>query len=197
LVGLCCLFTGLGAVVGLIWSELWAIVAAMGVILALIRLRLFGHGEFLLIKVWLSRSLLSVLRMSRGVRFHQCEVHLQGSAEWKRLLNGLTDSAYELNLKSVLLDVNAPALHESYYAQWERLMDEGQEDTRWSTEIPLRIHGQTVGRLEVIGWQDEGSIAEKINRIAEAAEAFEAAVSSRSQPLLRTSRADNTRWEVP
>jgi len=43
-------------------------------------------------------------------------VRLQGNQKWEMLWETLTESAEKLRLARVHLDVNAPALHESYVA---------------------------------------------------------------------------------
>ena len=90
-------------------------IGAMG---CLFGARLSPHAEVMLIV----RRVESLARSMAGLtasRGHQVEVRLQGSADWTKLWEQLTARALQLNLRSVRLDVNAPAVHEAYHATWQ------------------------------------------------------------------------------
>jgi hypothetical protein len=128
-------------------NELFAFVGALVVVLILVLGRLFGYAEFLLLKRRLVHLGAWILwRASKQPR--QMEVHLQGSAAWAELWNEVTVSAGLLELDRVCLDVNAPAVYEGYHARWDR-GGELEPLSAWRLEIPLLVHGQAVGRLEV------------------------------------------------
>jgi hypothetical protein len=104
------------------------------------------------------QTLPSVLGYFAGMRnrhaaghVRQSAVRLQGSAAWEELWRNIISVAEQLQLKTVCLDVNAPALHEGYHARWGRLDSDIETPTYWRTEIPLVTNGQVVGRLEVVG----------------------------------------------
>ena len=171
----CCLLTVLGALASLVFkNESLAILVSLTVIASLIATRLFGYAEFLLIKKRLAKALGSFVRLRRGDRTRHTEVHLQGSADWKSLVSALESRAFDLNLNRVRLSVNAPALHESYHAEWDRFdEDEAETVCLWRADIPLAIQGQSGGRLEVTGYRDAEPIWKKIAAITQLIEEFE------------------------
>lgn len=170
---ICCLcfFTVLGVLASLAFNnELFAIVSAFAVIGILIVSRLFGYAEVLLLK----EHFLGMFWQAPGNDGNrQIEVHLQGSANWKQLWDALAARAQELNLKGLRLNVSSPAIHECYYAQWGRFDEVGEDASLWHAEIPLGIHNQTVGRLEIIGARDEDSVWLKIDALAKCVDRFE------------------------
>jgi UDP-GlcNAc:undecaprenyl-phosphate GlcNAc-1-phosphate transferase len=84
------------------------------------------------------------------------EVRLQGSRDWRQLWTVLTEEAERLDLQQLLLDVNAPALHEGYHARWDKFRASDESPILWRFEIPLSADGHAVGRLEIAG-QPEGT----------------------------------------
>jgi UDP-GlcNAc:undecaprenyl-phosphate GlcNAc-1-phosphate transferase len=168
--------TATGAVAGgALHNDLLPLAAAGTCAAILIVPRLFGHAEVLLI-VRRMQSLARSLAGLTAARGHQLEVRLQGSADWTDLWGQLTARACELNLRTIYLDVNAPAVHEGYHATWQgpdRAAAEDQGDT-WSAEIPLNARGQTVGRLSVSGWRDRDPVWTKVAAMTAVAEKVEA-----------------------
>jgi UDP-GlcNAc:undecaprenyl-phosphate GlcNAc-1-phosphate transferase len=73
----------------------------------------------------------------------------------------------------VLLDVNAPAIHEGYHARWDRMADDAEDRVLWRADIPLEVRKQVIGRLEVIGYQDEEPVWKKILTLATLVQGFE------------------------
>jgi len=163
LVSMLCMVTVLGVLASVTFnSESLAVLAAVAVIAILVVGRLFGYAEFLLIKERL-RAAWSAWRgdpARQAVR--ESAVHLQGSAEWKELWASLTACAAHLNLTALCLDLNAPALHEGYHARWDRLEGKGETPITWSAVIPLVVHHQAAGRLEVTGLWDDGPLPDKV-----------------------------------
>ena len=88
-------------------------------------------------------------RVESGVR--ESSVRLQGSHRWDILWDTLTESAEKLKLCRVLLDVNAPALHESYVATWEHADARVEPENCWRLDLPLSIEDMRVGHLRVTG----------------------------------------------
>ena len=113
-------------------------------------------------------------------------IHLQGTAAWDDVWEDLTGCAEQLNLQSVGLDVNAPALHENFHAQWERADDRVPALHLWRLEIPLFGNGDVIGRLSVAGGRDDEPMADKLmtlTKIIETAEVGAAeATRAPSQP---------------
>jgi UDP-GlcNAc:undecaprenyl-phosphate GlcNAc-1-phosphate transferase len=164
---LCCvvalsLVTFCGAVASVAWHAEWvAFVSALVVFHILIATRLFGHAEFELLRKRLADKL---LRAGGGPR--RLEVRLQGSADWPSLWRDLVAWTDDLGLKSLCLDINAPALHEAYLGRWEREGVEPEEQNAWRAEIPLMVGGHNLGRLDIVGRRDGESASAAIAMLA-------------------------------
>ena len=123
-----CLLTVAGALASAAFNnELFAILASLAVVCILVVGRIFGYAEFLLLKARLMRSAYTFLQGGVQARSRPIKVQLQGSADWNEVWNNLMVHATELNLFGVCLNVNVPALHEGYHAQWGRLTDAIEE----------------------------------------------------------------------
>lgn len=156
-VSLCCLATAAGVLASAaLGNELIALLTIGAVVATLVWTRLFGHAEAMLIK----ERVLSLLQPYSPAR--QMEVRLQGSSNWRPLWKVLTDTAERLQLREMLLDVNAPALHEGYHARWDRAAENDEAPTLWRMSIPLTAGGQAIGRLEIAGQPDQDPIWVKI-----------------------------------
>lgn len=158
-------------------SELVAVISVITVAYILIFTRLFGHAEFFLLKQRLLGMAFSSRRWAKGRNSHELEVRLQGSLDWQELWRSITAWASELELNAVCLDVNAPAIFEGYHARWGRFDQDGDGQSSWRAEIPLLVHGQPVGRLEITGSRDLEPARRKFARIAKLAEEVEHAIA--------------------
>jgi UDP-GlcNAc:undecaprenyl-phosphate/decaprenyl-phosphate GlcNAc-1-phosphate transferase len=141
-------------------NELMALIAALVVVNVLVVGRLFGHAEFQLIKERLVGLVVWQLQGRGGGRTHQLAVRLQGSSNWTDLWGFLTAQARDLGLRTVCLDVNAPALHEGYHARWDRFEAASEILAEWRIELPLLLNGQVVGRLEFTGDRGAGQVSD-------------------------------------
>jgi UDP-GlcNAc:undecaprenyl-phosphate/decaprenyl-phosphate GlcNAc-1-phosphate transferase len=179
LVSSLCLLVVFGALGSLAFNnEILAVIAAVTVVGLLIVSRLFGYVEFLLIKERLRGLAVALLRGNVEKEGCQISVRLQGSADWPELWQSLMAWTGPLNLRSLHLDVNAPALHEAYHARWERAeQDEGEVASTWRTEMPLVAGRQQVGRLSVAGLQDDVSFGDRVIAVARLAREVERAVA--------------------
>jgi UDP-GlcNAc:undecaprenyl-phosphate GlcNAc-1-phosphate transferase len=168
-VSACCVIACAGVLASQAFQNEWiALITAAAIIATLITTRLFGHAEYQLVK----GRLLALLTPGNEPR--QLEVHLQGSAAWRDLWSALTVQAEQLNLHQMLLDVNAPALHEGYHARWDRADAEVEEGPIWHVEIPLSSRGQSVGRLMLTGAPDPQPVWIKIAGLMKVMEEFAA-----------------------
>jgi UDP-GlcNAc:undecaprenyl-phosphate GlcNAc-1-phosphate transferase len=189
-----CLLTVLG-VLGSIASqnEALALLSAAAVVAILVLTRLFGHAEMMLV-LKSAGALARSLSGTSGEKGHQVEVRLQGSANWCVLWRRLLTCADRLNLRSLVLDVNAPAVQEGYHARWFRGPGpEPGEAEVWLVDIPLSAAGQAVGRVTITGPHDGEAVWRKVAAVAEVAEQIEAVLASRSptsRPEPQTSDAD-------
>jgi UDP-GlcNAc:undecaprenyl-phosphate GlcNAc-1-phosphate transferase len=165
-----------GALVSVVWHAEWiAIVSALAVVGILVATRLFGHSEYVLLK---KRMVNKFFRGSGEDGGHQVEVRIQGSADWPSLWHDLTAWADDLNLHSICLDINAPALHEAYLGRWEREGHEPEDHNAWRAHIPLTAAGHNMGRLEIVGRRDDGSASAKIALLAGLVEDLEFALGA-------------------
>ena len=103
----------------------------------------------------------------------QVEVRLQGSVAWGELWLHISACGQLLNLRTINLDVNAPAIFEGYHASMQRAPAPSDETSTWRAEIPLVAQGQTIGRLQVVGEQDEEPVWQKIATLAKLVQNFE------------------------
>jgi UDP-GlcNAc:undecaprenyl-phosphate GlcNAc-1-phosphate transferase len=182
-----CLLTGLGVLASQAFNNEWiALLTGLVVVGILILTRLFGYAEVMLVKERL-RSLGGALFVRRdGAPARVIEVRLQGSADWNRLWNAVTATAVALNLRQLLLDVNAPSLHEAYHARWDRGEEDGEAPHLWRAEIPLAARGLPVGRLEIVGSPDQEPVWMKLAALTKvlegAADALPALAAPRNEP---------------
>jgi UDP-GlcNAc:undecaprenyl-phosphate GlcNAc-1-phosphate transferase len=171
-VSACCLLTAGGAFASLVYgNELVVLCTALMVIGVLVTTRLFGHAECLLVKKRLTGFLASFFQMRGERRFRRMDVHMHGTIHWKALLDRVAEHAFDLNLKTVHLDVSVPALNEEYHAQWDRFEKE-VEGRLWRAEVPLMFGGNLVGALSVSGFPDAEPLAVKVAALAQMIEDF-------------------------
>jgi UDP-GlcNAc:undecaprenyl-phosphate GlcNAc-1-phosphate transferase len=175
LVSLFCMLSVVGAYLGISLNNEWlALLAAVTVVFILIGMRWFGHGETMLVADRLKNLARSVLKLP-GSGSNDSAILLQGKGAWTDPWTRLIQSAEELGLKSMRLDVNAPALHESYNARWVDPCEEDLEvgETCWTAALPLVWQDQTVGRLEVSGRRDGQPIWKKIAELTKLVDELE------------------------
>jgi UDP-GlcNAc:undecaprenyl-phosphate GlcNAc-1-phosphate transferase len=173
-----CTLAGVGVLASKAFNNEWiAVLTGLTVVGVLIVTGLFGYAEMALVKERLLA--LAGLRTGRGNgQPRQIAVRLQGSADWRELWQILTAVAARLQLHQLRLDVNAPALHEGYYACWECPAEEKETRGLWRAEIPLTADGLAVGRVELAGRPDAEPVWQKIAAVARAVEDFENAAAA-------------------
>jgi UDP-GlcNAc:undecaprenyl-phosphate GlcNAc-1-phosphate transferase len=169
-ISLFCLVAVAGAYLSITLGSEWlALLAAFAVAAILVRLRWFGHGEVLLVSDRLKGLLSSLVQLRRPLGPRHSAIRLQGSGAWTDLWASLTQPAEAMALKGIRLDINAPALHESFSARW---LNPGEDEAGaehaeagirvWSVAIPLMWRDQTVGRLEISGKRDNQPVWMKV-----------------------------------
>ncbi|HQR43049.1 MAG TPA: MraY family glycosyltransferase, partial [Gemmatales bacterium] len=142
-----CLLTMCGALVAsYLRNDAWAILSAALVVGILVATKMFGSVELSLI-----RKRISSLFGSSGDNVRELSIQLQGSTNWQDLWSRLTAWAYEHELVSISLDVNAPAWHEGYHGHWQRRNTELLDKEKWQLTLPLCIKSTVVGRMELGG----------------------------------------------
>jgi UDP-GlcNAc:undecaprenyl-phosphate GlcNAc-1-phosphate transferase len=160
------LITSIGAIATTVWrNDVYAILAAVVVIVTLISSRLFGHAELTLIKSRLLAMFVAYRKRNTVDHRHELEVQLQGNANWNLVWDQLTREADRLNLRTICLDVNAPQFHENYHARWDRFGTSQDDPTSWRADLPLFLRGQAIGRLIAVGVRDDQSIWDKLSSL--------------------------------
>lgn len=169
-----CVGTAIGALLATYLDNEWiAILNVAAVVCVLVAARIFGHVEATLLK-----SHLRYLFRRGGVQeraAYETSVQLQGSREWKTIWAALTESAERFNLASIKLNLHLPQMHEGYYASWKR-QEKGEAEQLWRTELPITLDGQVIGRLEVTGLPDSGSVSLDVTQYLDFFEPFEASL---------------------
>jgi UDP-GlcNAc:undecaprenyl-phosphate GlcNAc-1-phosphate transferase len=163
-------------------NDLFAFIAAAGVVIALVAGKLFGNAELRLIHKRVAAAVRSVWPGSQSSRPWELAIRLQGTADWEYLWKDLVGEAERLNCQMLCLDVNAPAMHENYHARWDRAGG-APRSHQWRLEIPLFSNGAVIGRLTVAAGRDDQPLADSILvliRIVEVAELRAAEVAARS-----------------
>lgn len=175
-------------------NDLYAFVAAGGVVVTLVATRLFGTAELTLVGKRLAAAVRGLRPAPAGGLGWELAVRLQGTADWDEVWQDLSGCAGAMNLQTVCLDVNAPALQEDYHARWDRGGPPFPETHVWRVEIPLFGHGQPIGRLAIAGGRDDESITDKlltVAKIIEAAEVRAAEVTASHVPLTVPPRVEH------
>jgi UDP-GlcNAc:undecaprenyl-phosphate GlcNAc-1-phosphate transferase len=163
-----------GALTGtFLQNDLFAALSAVVVVLILLISGLFGTAEVRLIK---ERAAAVYRAAVHGGRHFELSVRLQGTANWADVWQRLVGAADELGLRSVRLDVNAPAWHEGFHGRWDRKAQVADPLGLWRLELPVFGHGQLIGRLTVAGERtDDAPVADQFARLAGTVAAVELA----------------------
>lgn len=173
-----CLLTSLGALVSMALNQdSFAVASSLVLVLIFVAFRLFGHAECVLVQERLKQI---CVRLGRGTvpeAGHQLTVRLQGSADWEQFWNSLTGVARQLELHSICLDINLPALQEGYHARWDGGQTGDEQLGVWRTELPLMVDDTLAGRLEVTGLWDHQAVSGKVAAIAQLATQMEVLVT--------------------
>jgi len=127
-------------------NDLFALIAAGGVIAALVAGKLFGNAELRLIRTRLTFAVRSVWPGRASRQPWELAIRLQGNADWDLLWEDLTGVAERLKVQTLCLDVNAPAMHENYHARWDQ-PGGAAEAFLWRLEVPLILSGLPIGHF--------------------------------------------------
>lgn len=147
-----CLVTTCGALLAsYLRNGMWAILSAVMVVLILFFTKMFGTVELTLIRKRLTNTARSVFSNRATGHVRELSIQLQGSTNWQDLWNRLTGWAFEHQLNSISLDVNAPAWHEGYHGHWQQHDRDVQNKELWQFSLPLCIKATVVGKMEIEG----------------------------------------------
>ena len=158
-IGTLCALTAIGALISVAYQNEWLAVGSTALVIGvLVVSRLFGHIEIHLLGQRLKHLFLTLIPRPRfvGHRPQPLATRFQGNGQWDDLWKTLIEFADRFDLCAVRLNINLPALHEQYHANWSRqeLPDAAQ---LWHTDIPLIRQNHTVGRLRITGRSADGS----------------------------------------
>jgi len=147
-----------------------ALTAAIVVVAFLVLSRLFGVQELGLVR----NKLLEAFGRFASARPNGevVVIRLQGRAEgWETIWQHLASRAEHFGLHSASVDINAPFFQESYYVKWKNPTSSGGADEmiadRWQLELPLKVAGQTIGVVRLIGPVGVANLSIVLGRIHE------------------------------
>ncbi|MDB5311185.1 MAG: undecaprenyl/decaprenyl-phosphate alpha-N-acetylglucosaminyl 1-phosphate transferase [Gemmataceae bacterium] len=133
-------------------SEALAALAAVVVVALLITTRVFGYNEVRLVcrrLVYMSRSVFPA-GGDRGAA--HLTVRIQGTIDWGVLWEELVGNALAAGVRRIRLDIDDPAIGESFHARLDRGLGPVTEASRaLKVVFPLAAHGRVIGRVEVSG----------------------------------------------
>lgn len=145
--------TCLGALISFFTNhDFFALLIAGSVFAFLVWRRIFGHAEVALVakrSMSLGRKLLS----QGPLRPHSPldnAVQLQGSRAWQTLWDALREAAPNYRIAGLTLQVSIPALHESFFAEWNADYDKVKHEP-WRLSLPLSLEARPIGKLTVVG----------------------------------------------
>jgi UDP-GlcNAc:undecaprenyl-phosphate GlcNAc-1-phosphate transferase len=152
-------------------NEYLAIATAMAAAMFLIATRLFGHGEFLLVKQHMLAMAHTWLRLGKGQT--NLQVRLQGTINWDVLWEDLKSCAAEMRLESLALVVDAPVKHELYHAFWRQHgAHRANQRPVWHAEFPICSNGGTFGTVRASGPAEDNAFSEKIASLTSIVQSF-------------------------
>lgn len=169
-----------GAIAGVVYGQdVLAAVAAVAVAFILIAGGLFGTAEVRLVRERMAGMYRSAVSKSGHV---ELTVRLQGTADWASVWVRLVRAADDLALRSMRLDVNAPAWHEGFHGRWDKTAPAAAELDVWRLELPVFGRGQVIGRLMVAGVRSDTPMADLLGRISGVLAEAEAAACELTPP---------------
>lgn len=152
----------------------WSVLSVAAVLLLLVAGRIFGFAEFKLL-VHRIRALAHsfwVVPRAKEVPVLEQITRLQGSRDWEKLWESITEFADRHGLSEVCLDLNLPWLHEGFHAVW-RLDTKADAHECWHTRIPLAAYGKTLGRLEITAPLSKTSVYLLLSMLSDLLESME------------------------
>ncbi len=177
---LCCCIIAVATLVGIVkQDDRIMLITCISIVMIFIVTGAFGRVELMLVGSRIGqvgRKLISPI-FPRQAGAWQVSIRLHGSQQWNLLWDTFIESADKLCLCSIRLDVNVPALNESFHASWERPQQPGG-DKCWRVEVPLITNSHPVGRVCIVGARNGHSACQDIQQLMELIEPFEARLQS-------------------
>jgi len=191
-VGLMCSVTSVGGFTSVLWeNELLAILSMMAVIGTLIATGIFGFRECELLSRRVYRVAVSMVPRLQKRNSPSARVmsRFQGNRDWEQLWNELLLFADRFELDSVRLNVNVPALHESFHGDWKDPQSPAMGE-QWHSELPLKVDSTVVGTLRLTGTCKAGKCMEAIGQVISELDTFQKLLGD----LLNTHQRED--WEL-
>lgn len=163
-------------------NDLIALLTCSAIVVIFIATGVFGRAELSLLGSRLRQVGQSLVTPtgSKEASIRESAVRMQGSLQWELLWETLVESAEEMGLSEIRLDVNSPAEQEGYHASWEQLGHETPE-LCWRMEFPLVIAGRTIGRVLIVGERNGESTCWDIQQLLDLVKPFEMQLLARSR----------------
>ena len=177
-IALLSVIAGLGAIASAVsGQDIFAMLGSLVVILLLAGTKSFGHNELQLLSQRLKSFFAPFVSFSNK-QDHDLRVQLQGEGNWEELWEELKVTAQRMGLSRVRLDVNLPAMHEGYYAEWRSRSRSSDEVAAWNAVVPLVVNARAIGRVELSGDRSHNpSFQNWLNSVGELVEEVELRVT--------------------
>ena len=181
------LTTATGGVLSLINRQsVYALVSIGVVIFVMMANRIFGNAEFKLVSrkaAGLAQALMNSDSKADSSNVRQSVVHVQGSRNWDKVWQQLSDFADASGLLELTLDLNAPWIHESFHATRRRRDIASGGNHEWYAQLPLIAGDRLYGRVEIIGSGEEQLTHHEIlEKLSTAAKRIEAELLAEDKP---------------
>jgi UDP-GlcNAc:undecaprenyl-phosphate GlcNAc-1-phosphate transferase len=153
-----CSMTAAGGTISLIMHQAeYALASIIMVLIVMVAGQIFGVAEFRL----LSRRFVEVLKgfmmfpaRRSGLGIHESAIQLQGSRDWQEVWSRLSEFAQDHELNQIMLDVNAPWLHEGFHGVWSRKKANTSGNQQWQAELPMVVDGRILGKIKAYAPRD-------------------------------------------
>lgn len=162
---------GLGPVASLIWVAALCSMSATGAALSIIT----NHSEYAIASIVMVLTVMIVGRVFAVAEFNLVTrriralfgsflkprlernaspgrvsmVQLQGHHDWEEMWGRLREFAVECELNQIMLDVNAPWMHEAFHAEWNKSGVTGGLSNQWRVELPMVVDGRVLARVVI------------------------------------------------
>ena len=186
------LTTATGGVLSLINQQsVYALVSIAIVIFVMLGNRIFGNAEFQLVTRKASGLAQTLVKNTSTegdeTNIQQSTVHVQGNRNWNNIWKQLADFANDSGLLEITLDVNAPWIHESFYATRRRRDIASGGNQEWYLQIPLIAGGRLFGRVEIVGvGEEELTHHQIIEKLSATTKIIEAELHTDNKPAQAT-----------
>ena len=186
------LTTATGGVLSLINEQsIYALVSIAIVIFVMLGNRIFGNAEFQLVTrkaSGLAKTLMkNAIAEGEENNIQQSTIHVQGNRNWDHIWQQLADFANDSDLLEITLDVNAPWIHESFYATRRRRDIASGGNQEWYLQIPLIAGGRLFGRVEIVGaGEEELTHHQIIEKLSATTKIIEAELHTDNKPAQAT-----------